>query len=35
VYSGELAVTSAWMDENEGAEETAEFAGESLNYVRG
>jgi hypothetical protein len=35
VFSGELAVTSAWMDENEATDEAAEFASESLNYVRG
>ena len=35
VFSGELAVTSAWVDESEATEDTAEFAGESLNYVRG
>jgi hypothetical protein len=35
VFSGELAVTSAWVGGSEATEEAAEFASESLNYVRG
>ena len=35
VFSGELAVASAWCTESDTADETPEFAAETLNYVRG